>query len=64
MSNKEAPKGMPLKLNITSETQLKIGGKMNETDAGMVGKMQAAALIIAAVAMPILAIAALAYAVR
>ena len=31
---------------------------MSETDAGMVGKMQATALIIAALALPIFAVAA------
>lgn len=45
-------------------TKMIIAGKINETDAGIVGKMQAAALIIAAVAMPLFAIAALICAIR
>ncbi len=32
--------------NYNTETQLKVDGKMSERDAGIVGKMQATALII------------------
>lgn len=40
--------------NHKSNSQLKVDGKMNEQDAGLVGKMQALALIILAVGVPVL----------
>ena len=58
------PSIKPPQPNFSSTAKTKVEGKMNATDAGTVGKMHAAAYIIAAMALPLFAIAALIFACR
>lgn len=52
------------KANLSSTARTKVEGKMNSSDAGTVGKMYAIAYIIAATAFPMMAVAAIAYALK